>query len=66
MTTICTLRVKTDNYFWLTNATGMNVNGYGMINDDNISLFWDNEGRSGFRRGQNEELGFCKTLSFWS
>ena len=47
-------------------ATGINANGYGMMNDDNVALFWDNEERCGSIRGQTEELGFCETLGFWS
>ena len=53
-------------YFWLANAIGMDENDYDMMNDDNVALFWDNEGRCGSIRGQTEELGFCETLGFWS
>ena len=44
----------------------MDENGYDMMNDDNVALFWDNEGRCGSIPGQIEELGFCETLGFWS
>ena len=55
-----------NNYFSLTNATGIDANDYDMMNDDNVALFWENEGCCGSTPGQNEDLGFCKTLGFWS
>ena len=44
----------------------MDENGYDMMNDDNVALFWDNEGRCGPTPGPTQDLGFLKTLGFWS
>ena len=55
-----------NSYFLLTNATGIDENGYDMMNDDNFALFWEDEGCCGSKPGQNEDLGFYETLGFWN
>ena len=51
---MCTAGPK-DN-MWLTEATGMDVNGFDMLNDGNFTLFLGNRGCCGSTWGPNEEL----------
>ena len=51
---MCTAGPK-DN-MWLTEATGMDVNGFDMLNDGNLTLFLGNRGCCGSTWGPNEEL----------
>ena len=44
-----------DNW-WLTEATGMDTNGYDMSNDSNFALFLDSRGLCRSAWEQNEEL----------
>ena len=53
-----------NNSFWLTAATGMDVNGYDMMNDCNFALFRTMGGVVGPHGGKMKIWGFAKHSVF--
>ena len=55
---MCT--VDPNDNLLLTEATGIDVNGFEMLNDGNLTLFLGNGGCCGTTWGPNEELEICR------
>ena len=60
---MCT--VRPNNHFWSMAVTGMDANGYNMMNDDIFSLFWHYGGYCGSTWEQHEEIGLRETPNVW-
>ena len=59
---MCT--VGPNDNMWLTEATGMDVNGFDMLNDGNFTLFWEMGGGVGPHGGQMKNWRFCSYGNF--
>ena len=54
----------TNDYFWLTNAAGMDINGHDTMNGDNFTLFGGNGVCCVSARGEMKKQGYVKHSLF--